>query len=362
MHLPVNPPVLPMLAKRVGGLPASGAWIFEPKWDGFRALVFRDGNEILIQSRDEKSLNRYFPELLEPLCLQLPARCVLDGEIVVAKNGALDFDALQLRIHPADSRVKLLSREIPASIVFFDLLSDGDRDLRGMALQDRRSMLESLLSRATPPIHLTPATRESSIAADWFRRFEGAGLDGVIAKPVLGTYEPNKRVMLKVKHERECDCVVAGFRWHKKGERTIVGSLLLGLFDDSGALQHVGVCASFTEKKRRELVEFLAPYRKNALAAHPWKDWAESAPAGGEIEHRMPGGQSRWSGGKDLSWEPLRPELVVEVAYDHMQGSRFRHTAQFRRWRADKKPSDCTYDQLEIVPPQELAAIFAGDR
>jgi ATP-dependent DNA ligase len=361
MHLPVNPPVLPMLAKRVSELPVGGTWIYEPKWDGFRALVFRDGDEILIQSRDEKSLNRYFPELLEPLHSQLPARCVLDGEIVVAKNGALDFDALQLRIHPAQSRVKLLSQEIPASIVFFDLLGEGDRDLRGMAFRGRRSMLESLLSSAASPIHLTPATSELSIAADWFRRFEGAGLDGVIAKPLLGTYEPNKRVMLKVKHERECDCVVAGFRWHKQGARTAVGSLLLGLFDDSGALQHVGVCASFTEKKRRELVEFLTPYRKNALAAHPWKHWAGQE-SGSNAEHRMPGGQSRWSQGKDLSWEPLRPELVVEVAYDHMQGSRFRHTAQFRRWRTDKKPSDCTYDQLEIVPPQELAVIFAGDR
>jgi ATP-dependent DNA ligase len=362
MHLPVNPPVLPMLAKRVGELPAGGRWIFEPKWDGFRALVFRDGDEILIQSRDEKSLNRYFPELVEPLRSQLPLRCVLDGEIVVAKDGALDFDALQLRIHPAESRVKLLSQEIPASIVFFDLLSEGDRDLRGMAFQERRRMLESLLSSAAPPLHLTPATSEASIAADWFRRFEGAGLDGVVAKPVSGTYEPNKRAMLKIKHERECDCVVAGFRWHKKGERVAVGSLLLGLFDDSGALQHVGVCASFTDKKRRELVEFLAPYRKNALAAHPWKDWAEHASAGSDADQRMPGGQSRWSGGKDLSWEPLRPELVVEVAYDHMQGNRFRHTAQFRRWRMDKKPRDCTYEQLEVVAPEELAVIFADGR
>ena len=360
MHLPVNPPVLPMLAKRVGELPLGATWIFEPKWDGFRALVFRDGDEILIQSRDGKSLNRYFPELLEPLRSQLPARCVLDGEIVVAKDDALDFDALQLRIHPAQSRVKLLSREIPASIVFFDLLSEGDRDLRNIAFEDRRSRLESLLSSVAPPIHSTPATRELSTAAEWFRRFEGAGLDGVVAKPVSGSYESNKRVILKVKHERDCDCVVAGFRWHKKGERSAVGSLLLGLFDDSGALQHVGVCASFTEKKRRELVEFLGPYRKNALAAHPWKNWAEHAPASGEAEHRMPGGQSRWSQGKDLSWEPLRPELVVEVAYDHMQGSRFRHTAQFRRWRTDKLPSDCTYDQLEVVAPQELAVIFAG--
>ena len=349
-----------MLAKRVGELPLGATWIFEPKWDGFRALVFRDGDEILIQSRDGKSLNRYFPELLDPLRSQLPARCVLDGEIVVAKDDALDFDALQLRIHPAQSRVKLLSREIPASIVFFDLLSEGDRDLRRMAFEDRRSILESLLSSVAPPIHLTPATRELSTAADWFRRFEGAGLDGVVAKPIASSYESNKRVMLKVKHERDCDCVVAGFRWHKKGERSAVGSLLLGLFDDSGALQHVGVCASFTEKKRRELVEFLGPYRKNALAAHPWKNWAEHAPASGEAEHRMPGCQSRWSQGKDLSWEPLRPELVVEVAYDHMQGSRFRHTAQFRRWRTDKKPSDCTYDQLEVVAPQELAVIFVG--
>ena len=362
MHLPVNPPVLPMLAKRVGELPVGGAWLFEPKWDGFRALVFRDGDESLIQSRDGKSLNRYFPELLEPLREQLPARCVLDGEIVVAKDDALDFDALQLRIHPAQSRVQLLSRQIPASIVFFDLLSAGMRDLRSTAFQERRRMLESLLSSVAPPLHLTPATAELSIAADWFRRFEGAGLDGVIAKPVLGIYEPNKRVMLKVKHERECDCVVAGFRWHKKGERTLIGSLLLGLFDGAGALQHVGVCASFTENKRRELVEILAPYRKNALAAHPWKDWAEPSTVSGAAEHRMPGGQSRWSGGKDLSWEPLRPELVVEVAYDHMQGSRFRHTAQFRRWRPDKKPSDCTYAQLEVVTPQELAVIFAGAR
>ena len=360
MHLAVNPPVLPMLAKRIDALPSSGAWIFEPKWDGFRALVFRDRDEILIQSRDEKSLNRYFPELIEPLRSQLPAHCVLDGEIVVAQNGALDFDALQLRIHPAQSRVNLLAKEIPASVVFFDLLSEGDRDLRSAEFQERRSILETLLSSAAPPIHLTPATREMSVAADWFRRFEGAGLDGVVAKPVAGIYEPNKRVMLKIKHERECDCVVAGFRWHKRGGRTMVGSLLLGLFDVSGALQHVGVCASFTEQKRRELLEFLTPYRTDALAHHPWKHWAEQS--SDEGEHRMPGGQSRWSSGKDLSWEPLRPELVAEVAYDHMQGNRFRHTAQFRRWRTDKQPAACTYDQLEVVAPEELAMIFGGGR
>jgi ATP-dependent DNA ligase len=361
MHLPVNPPVLPMLAKRVSELPPGATWIFEPKWDGFRALVFRDGDEILIQSRDEKPLNRYFPELLEPLRSQLPARCVLDGEVVVAKDGGLDFEALQLRIHPAASRVKLLSQEIPASILFFDLLSEGDRDLRDIPFQKRRLKLESLLSSAAPPIHLTPATSELSVAADWFGRFEGAGLDGVIAKPISGTYEPNKRVMLKVKHERDCDCVVAGFRWHKSGKGTSVGSLLLVLFDGSGALQHVGDCASFTDKKRRELVEYLAPYRQDALAAHPWKHWAEHE-SNDERPHRRPGGQSRWSQGKDLSWEPLRPELVVEVAYEHMQGPRFRHLAHFRRWRTDKQPGDCTYAQLEVVPPQELASIFPTGR
>jgi len=356
MHLPVNPPVLPMLAKRVGELPLGATWIFEPKWDGFRALVFRDGDEILIQSRDGKSLNRYFPELLEPLRSQLPARCVLDGEIVVAKNEGLDFEALQLRIHPAASRVKLLSQEIPASIVFFDLLSEGDRDLRPESFESRRKALERLLSSAAPPIHLTPVTSESRVASDWFRRFEGAGLDGVMAKPASGIYEPDKRVMLKVKHERDCDCVVAGFRWHKNGEGTAIGSLLLGLFDDSGSLQHVGVCASFTKAKRSELVKYLEPYRRDALVHHPWKREVVDG------VQRMPGGQSRWSQGKDLSWEPLRPELVVEVAYEHMQGSRFRHMAQFRRWRLDKAPRDCTYAQLEVVPPQELMAIFSSGR
>src|SRR5580693_3229080 len=252
-----------MLAKRVDDLPAGGTWIFEPKWDGFRALIFRDGDEIHIQSRDEKPLNRYFPELLDPLRSQLPARCVLDGEIVIARNGGLDFEALQLRLHPAASRAKLLSQQIPASVVFFDLLSEGERDLRAEPFEKRRTELETLLRNAAPPIHLTPTTRDRNVASDWFRRFEGAGLDGVMAKPISGAYESNKRVMFKVKHERDCDCVVAGFRWYKKGERTDVGSLLLGLFDDSGALQHVGVCASFSNEMRRELVEFLGPYREN---------------------------------------------------------------------------------------------------
>jgi len=344
-----------MLSKRIAELPREGEWIFEPKWDGFRALIFRDRDEVLIQSRDEKPLNRYFPELLDPIRTQLPDRCVLDGEIVIAQNGRLDFDALQLRLHPAASRVKLLSQQTPASIVFFDLLSEDDRDLRGEPFGQRRRALEAILSSAAAPIHLTPATKDTSVAQDWFARFEGAGLDGVMAKPISLGYESDKRVMFKVKHERDCDCVVAGFRWHKQGDGTAVGSLLLGLFDGAGALQHVGVCASFTQEKRRELVDFLAPYRENALAHHPWKAWAGES--SGQTQ-RMPGGMSRWSQGKDLSWEPVRPELVVEVAYEHMQGPRFRHMAQFRRWRPDKKPEDCTYAQLEVVPPQELMEIF----
>jgi ATP-dependent DNA ligase len=356
VRLPVDPPVLPMLAKRVDALPRGEGWIFEPKWDGFRALIFRDGDELLIQSRDEKPLDRYFPELAAPLKAQLPARCVLDGEVVVARGGALDFEALQLRLHPAASRAQKLSLEIPASVVFFDLLSEGERDLRAAPFRERRAALAALLLGAAPPLHLTPATEDLATAEDWFTRFEGAGLDGVMAKRADSIYEPDKRTMLKVKHERDCDCVVAGFRWHKGSEKTAVGSLLLGLHDGAGALQHVGVVASFTLEKRRALVDFLAPYREGALDAHPWRAWA--AADWGEMQRR-PGVGSRWSQGKDLSWEPVRPELVVQVAYDHMQGSRFRHTAQFRRWRDDKSPRDCTFAQLEVVPPHELASIFA---
>jgi ATP-dependent DNA ligase len=356
MNLPLNPPVLPMLAKRVETIPERGSWIFEPKWDGFRSIVFRDGDELLIQSRDGKPLNRYFPDLIDPLLKQLPEHCALDGEVVIFTRHGLDFDALQLRIHPATSRVKLLAQQTPASIVFFDLLCEGDKDFTEKPFAERHALLEKMLRNAKPPLHITPSTRNRETAADWFSRFEGAGLDGVMAKAVDGLYEPDKRAMLKVKHERDCDCVVAGFRWHKSGEDA-VGSLLLGLYDGSGALQHVGVCASFTMPKRRELVEFLAPYRRNALRDHPWAGWAEQASGG-----RMPGARSRWSQGKDLSWEPLRPELVVEVAYDHMQGDRFRHTAQFRRWRKDKPPAQCTYAQLEVVPPQELGEIFAAGR
>jgi ATP-dependent DNA ligase len=348
-----------MLAKRVDELPSDAGWIFEPKWDGFRALIFRDGDELFIQSRDEKPLDRYFPELAAPLKAQLPARCVLDGEIVIARGQALDFEALQLRLHPAASRAKLLSEQIPASVVFFDLLAEGDRDLRATPFRERRAALTALLADAAPPLHVTPATEDLATAQDWFRRFEGAGLDGVMAKLDTSPYEPNKRTMLKVKHERDCDCVVAGFRWHKGSEKTAVGSLLLGLYDDGGDLQHVGVVASFTAEKRRELVDFLAPYRESALEKHPWQAWAQAEAAEGEPKRR-PGYGSRWSQGKDLSWEPLRPELVVQVAYDHMQGTRFRHTAQFRRWRPDKPERDCTFAQLEVVPPHELASIFAA--
>ena len=351
-----------MLAKRVSEFPEGDGWIFEPKWDGFRAVVFRDEDEILIESRDQKSLNRYFPELIATLQTQLPPRCVLDGEIVIARNGALDFEALQLRIHPAASRVKMLATQMPASMVFFDLLSVGDEDLLNKRFEDRRRRLESLLLSAAPPLHITPATHDRTVASDWFQRFEGAGLDGVMVKPASGLYEPDKRVMYKVKHERECDCVVAGFRWYKESAGTAVGSLLLGLFDRSGSLHHVGVCASFTKDKRRELLDFLAPYRVNALDDHPWRSWAAPEADPASTGQRMPGGQSRWSQGKDLSWEPLRPELVVEVSYEHMQGARFRHMAHFRRWRTDKRPADCTYEQLEVVPAHELTLIFSSGR
>ncbi len=357
MNLPVNPPVLPMLATKASGLPPGDDWIFEPKWDGFRTLIFRDGDELFIQSRDEKPLDRYFPELVETLKAQLPEKCVLDGEIVIVANGALEFEALQLRLHPAASRVAKLSKEIPAAVVFFDVLALDDENLCEQPFSVRRMRLEQALAHIKAPLHITPATRDRGVAEDWFSRFEGAGLDGIVAKKDTSTYQPNKRIMVKVKHERECDCVVAGFRWHKNSEQGAVGSLLLGLYDDEGHLEHVGVCASFTTVKRRELVEFLAPYRENAMENHPWKAWAESQPDGAQGK---PGAQSRWSSGKDLMWEPLRPELVVEVAYDHMQGTRFRHTAQFRGWRTDKRPAECTFAQLEVVPPQEIAEIFSG--
>ncbi len=363
-----------MLAKRVDALPSEDRWSFEPKWDGFRAIVFRDGAELLIQSRDGKPLDRYFPELREPLLNELPERCVLDGEIVIAGPRGLDFDLLSLRIHPAASRIKLLSEQTPAQVVFFDLLAVGEEDWRDRPFAERRRRLEDIFGPeekgldaegaesaenrhdddARARLYVTPATTDHAVAEDWFRRFEGAGLDGVMAKRLDGPYTPDKRTMLKVKHERDCDCVVAGFRWHKRGENTLVGSLLLGLYDEAGTLQHVGTCASFTEGKRRELVEFLEPYRESATESHPWAGWGGANAEGS----RMPGAQSRWSAGKDLSWELLRPELVVEVAYEHMQGDRFRHLAHFRRWRTDKPPRECTYTQLEVVAPQELMELF----
>jgi ATP-dependent DNA ligase len=352
----IEPPVLPMLAKRVDAIPEGEGWSFEPKWDGFRALIFRSGDELLIQSRDGKALDRYFPELHAPLLAQLPTHFVLDGEIVIVSPTGLDFDALQLRIHPAASRIKLLAAQTPASIVFFDLLAEGSEDLRTQPFQTRRARLETLLKDAAPPLHLTPATLDRTLAQNWFSRFEGAGLDGVMAKSLSGPYTPDKRSMLKIKHERDCDCVVAGFRWHKDGEGTAIGSLLLGLYDAAGVLQNVGTAASFTAAKRKELVDVLEPYRSLSpedKSAHPWASWAAET-AGS----RMPGAKSRWTGGKDLSWEALRPELVMEVAYEHMQGDRFRHLAHFRRWRTDKAPESCTYAQLEVVPPQELSAIF----
>lgn len=354
MRLPFEPPVAPMLAKAADGIPQAGDYIFEPKWDGFRALVFRDADEIFIQSRDEKPLNRYFPELLAPLAANLPDRCVLDGEVVIAGEHGLDFDALLLRIHPAASRVAMLAAEKPASFVAFDLLAIDDEDLRGVPQKTRRARLEAALANAAPPVHLTPATTDRAIAADWFERFEGAGLDGVIAKPPEGTYQPGKRAMLKIKHARTADCVVAGFRWYKGGQ-TKVGSLLLGLYDADGKLQHLGVTSSFTDARRVALVEELAPLRENAMDAHPWKEWASFEEGDAQ---RKPGASSRWNRGKDLSWEPLRIERVCEVGYDHLQGTRFRHATTFKRWRDDKQPSDCRYDQLEETAAYELSQIF----
>ncbi len=362
MDLPFQPPVAPMLAKAISGLPEDDGWLFEPKWDGFRAIVFRDGDEVYTQSRDLKPLDRYFPELAEPVRRNLPERCVVDGEVVIARDGTLDFEALLLRIHPAESRVRMLAGETPASFVAWDLLAiDGD-DLREATQAERRERLEKVLAGADQPIHLTPATTDRALAEDWFGRFEGAGLDGVIAKRLDAPYQPGKRAMLKIKHERTADCVVAGFRWHKNGPGTHVGSLLLGLYDDGGKLHHVGITSSFSWERRAELVDELAPLRENAVDGHPWGEWAEWAAMGAADAsgQRLPGATSRWNRGKDLSWEPLRAERVVEVAYDHLQGDRFRHATTFRRWRPDKPPEDCRYDQLEATAPYEIASIFGG--
>ncbi|MDP9403659.1 MAG: ATP-dependent DNA ligase [Actinomycetota bacterium] len=353
MNLPVMPPVAPMLARLSGALPAAGAMVFEPKWDGFRCIVFRDGDEVELGSRKEKPLTRYFPDVAAAALAQLPARCVVDGEIVIAGAAGLDFDALLQRIHPAASRVRRLAAETPASFVAFDLLALDDRDLRPLPFAQRRSLLVDALSSARPPVHLTPATEDRETAQDWFERFEGAGLDGVVAKPVDLPYLEDQRVMVKVKHERTADCVVAGFRWHKSGG--VVGSLLLGLYDEAGVLHNAGAAAAFTAARRQELVAELGPYRVDPTAgeAHPW--------LGGEPEGRRPGAPSRWNAGKDRSFELLRPELVCEVAYDHLQGDRFRHVAAFRRWRPDRRPESCTYAQLEVAVPEALAQVFGAD-
>lgn len=353
MPFPIEPPVEPMLAKLADTLPAGPGLIYEPKWDGFRAIVFRGRGDIFMQSRDLRPFDRYFPELHAALLERLPDQCVVDGEIVIATSHGLDFDALQLRLHPAASRVTMLAQSTPASFVAFDVLAVDGRDVRMRPFGERRALLEDALGRAAPPLHLTPMTRDPALAADWLSRFEGAGLDGVIAKPEKGTYLPGSRSMIKIKHARTADCVVAGFRWHARGKGEMVGSLLLGLFDALGRLQHVGVTSAFTMARRRELAIELAPLRRGALDHHPWREWA-----GVSGDTRMPGGASRWSAGKDLSWEPLRLERVCEVKYDHMQGDRFRHATHFQRWRPDRRPEDCRYDQLEVTPPYELARVF----
>ncbi len=351
----IAPPVPPMLAKAVDALPQGGEFLYEPKWDGFRAIVFRGSPGLLIQSRDLKPLDRYFPELHDAFERLLPPGCVIDGEIIVATPHGLDFDALQLRVHPAASRVAMLATSTPASFVAFDLLAVDGTDIRAEPQQARRRRLEQLLQRIPLPVRITAVTSDRDRAADWLQRFEGAGLDGVVAKHRDLPYTPGKRLMFKVKHARTADCVVAGFRWHKSGPDA-VGSLLLGLYDDRGSLHHVGVTSAFTMAMRRELVALLEPLRKDAIKNHPWRDWAGAE--GRDV--RMPGGQSRWSAGKDLSWEPLRIERVCEVKYDHLQGDRFRHATIFLRWRPDKPPEDCRYDQLEVTTPFALDEVFAA--
>jgi ATP-dependent DNA ligase len=356
------PPVQPMLAKSVKGIPdpaKHGGLVFEPKWDGFRCIVFRDGDEVELASRNTKPLTRYFPEVVEAVKASLPERCVLDGELFVAIDDRLEFEKLQERIHPADSRVRMLAETTPAGFVAFDLLALGDESLVKEPFEVRRARLEEALADVVPPIHLTRTTTDAAEAEQWFQRFEGAGLDGVVAKPLGATYQPNARTMLKIKHERTADVVVAGYREHKTStkEKPLLGSLLLGLYDGQGRLQHIGVSASFTAQRRAELIEELQPLVCDDLSEHPWGEWSEWAIANPD---RVPGTQSRWSAGKDLSFTPLRPERVVEVGYDHMEGSRFRHTAQFKRWRPDRDPESCGYEQLEEVVSYDLAEVLSG--
>jgi ATP-dependent DNA ligase len=372
MRLPVMPPVQPMLAKSVKGIPDPaklGGLVFEPKYDGFRCIVFRDGDEVELASRNTKPLTRYFPEVVEAVKASLPERCVVDGEIFVALRTSggrdrLEFERLQERIHPADSRVRLLAEQTPAGYVAFDLLAVGDESLMQQPFEVRRDRLTEALADARPPIHLTRTTTDPVEAEQWFSRFEGAGLDGVVAKPTGAPYQQNARTMLKIKHERTADVVVAGYRLHKTStpEKPLLGSLLLGLYDGQGRLQHIGVSASFTAKRRAELLQELQPLVVEDLSEHPWGEWSEWAIAqrqsGGA--DRVPGTQSRWSQGKDLSFTPLRPERVLEVGYDHMEGSRFRHTAQFKRWRPDRDPESCGYEQLEEPVSYDLAEVLGG--
>ena len=353
MNLPVMPPVSPMLAKLSREMPEGDGLVYEPKWDGFRCIVFRDGAEVELGSRNERPLTRYFPELVEALLENLPERCVLDGEIVITGASGLDFDALLQRIHPAASRVKLLAASTPSSFVGFDLLALDEQDLRTVPFAQRRAALEQALGGAKAPVYLTPATSDPAVARDWFSRFEGAGLDGIVAKPVGLTYKEGERAMLKLKHERTADCVVGGFRWHKDAGG--VGSLLLGLYDAKGVLHHVGVASGFSVAVRKSLVDDIAAFRIEDLNGHPWE---AMAPVGDVT--RRPGSPSRWNANKDLSWQPLRPELVCEVSYDHLQGDRFRHATSFRRWRPDREPATCTYAQLETAVPEELARVFGA--
>jgi ATP-dependent DNA ligase len=340
-----------MLAKAVREVPRSPGLVYEPKWDGFRCVVFRDGADIELGSRNDRPLTRYFPEVAEMLAAALPPRCVVDGEIVVVTGTGLDFDTLQLRLHPAASRVRKLAAETPASFVAFDLLALGDRDLTGEPFAVRRELLTEILIESPGQVYLTPLTENPDVAEDWFTRFEGAGFDGVMAKDSTLPYQQDKRVMWKVKHERTADCVVAGFRWHKDGGT--IGSLLLGLYDEHGALHHIGVASSFTAARRAELVSELAPLRDNALDGHPWADWLTAM-----ASQRMPQAVSRWSAGKDMAWEPLRPELVAEVRYEHLQSGRFRHMSRLVRFRPDRTPESCTYAQLQEAAPAELASVF----
>lgn len=355
MQLPVMPPVAPMLAKPVKEIP-DGALSFEPKWDGFRSVIFRDGDEVEIGSRNEKPMTRYFPELVEAIRANLPERCVVDGEIVLVGGAGdrLDFEALQQRIHPAASRVKLLSEQTPVRFIAFDLLALGDDDLTGLPFTERRAALVGALAAAAPPVHLTPATTDKAVAQQWFHQFEGAGLDGVIAKRLDGGYEPDKRTMFKIKHERTADCVVAGYRLHKSGPDRI-GSLLLGLYNEAGQLASVGVIGAFPMARRQELFTELQPLVTD-FDAHPWA-WARQE-EGSRTPRNAEG--SRWAAGKDLSFTPLRPERVVEVRYDHLEGVRFRHTAQFVRWRPDREPTSCTYGQLEEPVKFDLADVLSS--